>query len=777
MDYLKDDLDSPRSSRESESLQLEPSPSGHIDSPDTSSSTSAATGQASMLVDPVIEDAEKSKWKPLVGTPTKDPIPENILVPDPSTPQAISDTDSSAQSTSSTSRSFIRSRRQGEHTSRPPAFPLPHTPKRAASLPLSKTGHDAKSRPYHPTFLNGKVPDVHNVDTGSHGPQRPPLPSAGQIPSFPDYSRERSDYYRQLDQLAQDLHRHPPMINSMRVIDPLAHFTGGLNQGPNKGENDPPTDFASGPSVNDQPGTSGSSVNDPTGSSKPVNALRGLDDLQKGAQPPQRVAPEPPRTGRTDISTSKPTTANSAHSANHGQKDSETSGAESDHTAHSGNPSGGCISKCSTTGARSYAHIETPSPDHADAEEMNLYLDLRCKPPGPDSPDWNRHMSIGSQIAFVGSTRWSNDKGEGVYDVGIPYGTQWYVARIFNDCWALCLKLELGLEPYEGDQPYRLLERFRRRKAPKIVERNGKQFIALKNHPVGAIYAPLCAFTLAANYGPFEERRQAAGTRIKGLATWEGGMIQAANRGASSVFEEEAKTAWKVYVPLQVWEQYKSFCVLSQQTVNTVDESARQENAPSEGALVSEDLSGRSQEKVSTGRQLQSLMSKSGTMKAIKRTANRVKAVFNPEPAGVDMPSKKTDTTPKAPYPISGISSVLEPERSNIIPPIPTQPPLRPFDDDQDPEFSRPLALKSPNLLSTPDLPLLKAPDNDDACQSSGDGNKQSEAASTGQPLSSDSSGGEPNQGDPHPGTQVTALGGLHPGIDFVPVSEEDFGV
>lgn len=790
MDYLRDDRDSSQSSQESEFLEMKLSPLRCAYPPGTSSSAPTATAQASMPIQLVVEDTEKSKWKPLVGTPSKSPIPENILVPDPSTPRTVSDTDSSARLTSSTPRSFIRNRRQGEHTSRPPAFLLANTPTRAAPPPMGKTGLDVKVHPYTIGLLDDKAPDVDNGGIGSPRPKRPPRPSASQTPVFSDLARENPEYYHDLDQLAEEWSRYSPMVNAMRNSDPLAHFNSGLAQGQDHGENDPPNDFASRSSVDDLPGPFGSSVNDVSSPSQPANTWRGVENVQKGSQPPSRLFEEPPRTARTEeISTSKPTRANSTQSTDRHQRDSETSGAESDHGEPSGNPLGDCVSNVSTTGARPYAHIETSVLDRPNAaEEVDFYLDLRCKPHGLGSPDWNSNIRIGSQIAFIGSTRWSNEKGEGVYDVGIPYGTQCYVARIFNDCWALCLKLERGLEPYDGDQSFRLLDRFRRSRGPKIVDRGGKPSIALKNHPVVAIYAPLCAFTLAANYGPFEERREAVGARTTGLSTWEGGMIQAANRGASSRFEDEAKRAWKVYVPLQVWNQYLSFCRHSQQTTDALDEIIPRDNASSEGALVNQDLSGRGRENISTGRQLQSLISKGSTVKAIKNTANRVKkntanrikentpnrvkSVFKPESVAASVPSNTIDISRRAPHPVYGNPSDLAPERSNIIPSIVPQLALRPFDDDQFSEFSRPLASLSPNILSSPDLPLLETPhDGDVAQQSSDDGNNQSQVANELQALVGVNSSGGPIQGDPHPGVEVSAQAGLHPGIEFVRVS------
>ena len=155
-------------------------------------------------------------------------------------------------------------------------------------------------------------------------------------------------------------------------------------------------------------------------------------------------------------------------------------------------------------------------------------------------------------------------------------------------------------------------------------------------------------------------------------------------------------------------------------------------------------------------------MSKSGTIKAVKTTANRVKSVFRSEAAAVDAPSDRTETSQNATHSAHGKSSALAPERSNIIPPIEAQPPLRPFDDGEISNVERPLLPFSTNVLSNLGLHWPETRDN---------GDKKSEVAGKISRGFDEGLGGVPVQRDPHPGVEVSALAGLHPGIDFVPVS------
>lgn len=68
-------------------------------------------------------DISSKRWKPLVGTPSKSPIPHGILVPDPS---PIADLESPVPGPA-TPTSFVHKRRQGEYVPRPPVWTV-HNP-------------------------------------------------------------------------------------------------------------------------------------------------------------------------------------------------------------------------------------------------------------------------------------------------------------------------------------------------------------------------------------------------------------------------------------------------------------------------------------------------------------------------------------------------------------------------------------------------------------------------------------------------------------------------
>lgn len=128
-------------------------------------------------------DASSTRWKPLVGTPSKSPIPHDILVPDPSPPQVLADSESPVPSPS-TPTSFVHKRRQGEYVPRPPVWTIrnpdgglsdsAHEPDLVDNTSISsgesmaldlKPGSPAKHETCRastnsPNYTHAKIPDV-----------------------------------------------------------------------------------------------------------------------------------------------------------------------------------------------------------------------------------------------------------------------------------------------------------------------------------------------------------------------------------------------------------------------------------------------------------------------------------------------------------------------------------------------------------------------------------------------------------------------------------------
>ena len=95
------------------------------------------------------------KWEPLVGTPSKPPIPPNILVPDPSPARsAISDAESPTLLPPSPNCSFIHQRRQGQYVPRPPVWRISRPDQnRERLLNSGATDNSVQERPTNLAWL------------------------------------------------------------------------------------------------------------------------------------------------------------------------------------------------------------------------------------------------------------------------------------------------------------------------------------------------------------------------------------------------------------------------------------------------------------------------------------------------------------------------------------------------------------------------------------------------------------------------------------------------
>ena len=79
----------------------------------------------SVSLAPLPKTMPDERWKPLIGTPSKPPIPSDILVPDPSPARSlISDAESPTLLPPSPGGSFVHRRRQGQYVPRPPIWKI-----------------------------------------------------------------------------------------------------------------------------------------------------------------------------------------------------------------------------------------------------------------------------------------------------------------------------------------------------------------------------------------------------------------------------------------------------------------------------------------------------------------------------------------------------------------------------------------------------------------------------------------------------------------------------
>lgn len=117
-----------------------------IDPPNTSYLTAMPEAHAKPSTSASEEEQQNgSRWKPLIGTPSKPPVPTNILVPDPSPAQDVANGESPDTVAPSTPGSFIHRRRQGEYVPRPPVWKIYNLQTDASSSPIGMEDTDTES--------------------------------------------------------------------------------------------------------------------------------------------------------------------------------------------------------------------------------------------------------------------------------------------------------------------------------------------------------------------------------------------------------------------------------------------------------------------------------------------------------------------------------------------------------------------------------------------------------------------------------------------------------
>lgn len=496
------------------------------------------------------------KWKPLVGTPSKLPVPENIFVPDPSSPaKSISDDGvaSSNMLPPSPPDSVVNLRRSGEYVQRPPVWRV--FKMEDGTPPCSRDGGDdsqadpdCEIKDLEFSLNHGRAdlgegkPDFGNLDWTRLG--------------FPGQSVEN-----QLNKMADVFMDRPVMVNMMHQPDlpllppkffvqpptpvPSEALAGGATVRPSPA---PKVIFNDRVLIRspdfDTPDSDSIRCNAPTSPDGIPQAPSLQEDKGKATardSQSQRTGSFGPRKTSHSIGTN--TNKSSQYPAN-----SDSSRCNSH--AESNTP------KIYNTALdpKRYCHFEFPK-FPKDRDFIDSYTDIRVQPPEEGNPPSQNNIVRGSHVVFIGRTEFDNANGRAC-EIGLPMSSQFYVDRIFGDCWALCLKLEPGLEI--STKRKRDLGGMRKMKPPKQVF-EGVPLIPVKNHPVILVYAPLCAFTLMSNYAAFRFHLRPTGVPSTSTA-YQGGLVKAAPRISSEKFEAAAKRSRVVWVSETGFGRYKSYC-------------------------------------------------------------------------------------------------------------------------------------------------------------------------------------------------------------------------
>ncbi|KAI9877501.1 MAG: hypothetical protein M1830_003762, partial [Pleopsidium flavum] len=95
-----------------------------LEPPDTASLTAMPELVLPTVIPTNNDWREHPRWKPLIGTPSRTPVPPDTLVPDPSPVKSWSDGESDALVPPSPAGSFVHRRRRGEYAKRAPVWSI-----------------------------------------------------------------------------------------------------------------------------------------------------------------------------------------------------------------------------------------------------------------------------------------------------------------------------------------------------------------------------------------------------------------------------------------------------------------------------------------------------------------------------------------------------------------------------------------------------------------------------------------------------------------------------
>lgn len=95
-----------------------------LEPPDTASLTAMPELVLPTVIPTNNDWREHPRWKPLIGTPSRTPVPAGTLVPDPSPAKSWSDGESDALVPPSPAGSFVHRRRRGEYAQRAPVWSI-----------------------------------------------------------------------------------------------------------------------------------------------------------------------------------------------------------------------------------------------------------------------------------------------------------------------------------------------------------------------------------------------------------------------------------------------------------------------------------------------------------------------------------------------------------------------------------------------------------------------------------------------------------------------------
>lgn len=517
-----------------------------IDPPETAYLTAMPESRQPLTELPSTENLSESKWKPLIGTPSKPPIPDNILVPDPSPTRTLSDTASTIMPDPSTPGSFVHQRRQGEYVPRPPVWTI-HNLDGSISTSINPPGcmnlADDDGEEAHPVQLKRAPMLKHeNRNLSAHNLKFSDLKLQGvcldqKVMKMGEVFMDRPLIVNMMQ--VPDSQILPPP-NSQRVPSGIAPSSRSVSY------IIPPSEHV--PSASD------------IGDSEVLESCSTVPD----AEPTRPGSTMETNTGyrHTGLPAARATTDTLTYSSEDPDEILNQPGSSAQQDQN--NPMNDLI-----RGSIDSDVLQEPvftmieGPDRS-IERLSCYVDLRVRLTPDQSNPLMNFMTVGSIVTYVGLTQFPDSVNGVARELELPLNSHYLVADIYGDYWGLLIRLERGLELGEIQPSYFLGRRSKPRAPERMRYPERTPLIGVRNDPNFIAYAPLCAFTLTANEETMHSQTEVQSSHASVSTTSYGGIAQAAIRSYSIDAEAEAVKDRFTFIPKTVYRQYVAYFDLPQ---------------------------------------------------------------------------------------------------------------------------------------------------------------------------------------------------------------------
>lgn len=557
-----------------------------IDPPETSYLTAMPDVRQPLTELPRAENFSESKWKPLIGTPSKSPIPDNIFVPDPSPARTISDSASTIMPALSTPDSFVHQRRQGEYVPRPAIWTVYN---------MDGTISTSVNPPDLMTLANDDSEEALPLKL-THAPmlKHENRRLSNYNLSFSDIKLQGVGFDKTVMKMGEVFMDRPLMVNMMRLTGPQTL--------PQPNSHRVPSGVEGGSRI--VPYVKSSDHMPPASVTRDSEVREDCSSVPS-AEPPGQGCTRENNTdyGHTELFAA----ATTDYTPSYSPEDPDLILNQPRHLAQcdENQPTDDLITDSIASDVPQepeYAIIEGPG---RSIERLPRYVDLRVRLTQDQPNPLMNYMTVGSFITYVGLTRFPDSITGIASEFELPLNSRYLVADIYGDYWGLLIRLERGLELGEIQPSYFLGRKSKPRAPERMRYPERTRLIGVRNDPKYIVYAPLCAFTLTANEGTVQSQTEPESSHGSVSTASHGRLAQAAIRSYSNDAEAEAVMDRFTFIPKTVYRQYVAYFARSRARHDAVTDRP-QRPSPAENR------------KPSVRSRAVALKSSTGTSKAVK---------------------------------------------------------------------------------------------------------------------------------------------------------------